>query len=145
MIKAICFDAFGTICYYNMSGIHLFPETADVLENLKNKGLKLGIISNISKLYAGFLVKKIPFEMDCVSFPQYSGTVKPNAIAFHYACSKLELKPQEVLMVGDSYNNDYMGAKNAGLKALFLDTKCCNKTHESISTLKEVTDYELFI
>ncbi len=145
MIKAVCFDAFGTICYFSMGRIVMFDETALVFAELKKKGYKVGIISNINRLYGGFLLKSLPFKPDCFSVPYLSKAVKPKAGAFLYAAEELKLEPQQILMIGDSYKNDYIGAKNIGMNALFLDVNKENKTIEAIENIKEVLNNELFI
>ncbi len=145
MIKAVCFDAFGTICYVSLGRIVMFDETKEVFEMLKNRGLKVGVISNINRLYGGFLYNALPFKPDCFSVPYLSGGDKPDVLAFEYAAKELGLKPEEILMIGDCYRNDYQGAKNAGMQALFLDVRGENRTIESIANIKEVLDHEYLV
>lgn len=145
MIRAVCFDAFGTICYFSLGRIILYDETPEVFNALKAQGYKVGVISNINKIYGNTLLKQLPFEPDCVSFPYLSGAVKPEPEAFAFACRKLGLEPAEILMVGDSYNNDYIGAREFGMNALYLDTRGYNKTIEAITNIKEVIDHEFLV
>ena len=46
---------------------------------------------------------------------------KPDKNAYLMACGNS--KPSDTLMVGDSYEFDFLGPKNAGLNALLLDKK----------------------
>ena len=41
---------------------------------------------------------------------------KPSALPFKHALELLNLKPEQVLMVGDSKNRDIVGAKRVGMK-----------------------------
>ncbi len=145
MIKAVCFDAFGTICYYSMGRIILFDETAHVFEMLRERGYKIGVISNISRVFAGFLERALPFKPDSFSAPYLSGNPKPHKSAFLYAANELELQPNEILMIGDSYNNDYLGAKNVGMDALYLDAYDDKRTIESITNIKELLDHDFLV
>ena len=44
---------------------------------------------------------------------------KPSAKAFDKILKKLDLNPEEVLMVGDSLDKDIQGAKEIGMKTCF--------------------------
>ncbi len=55
-----------------------------------------------------------------------AGVEKPNRKIFELALQKLNLLPCEVLMIGDSYERDYLGAKAAGIKALLYDKNNSN-------------------
>ncbi len=145
MIKAICFDAFGTICDFSMGGIVVYDETTDIFNTLRKNGYKVGIISNINRMFGEILIKKLPFSPDCFSAPYLSGSHKPDIGAFAYAANELNLPASEILMIGDSFNNDYMGAKNAGMSALFLDTRGTDKTIESITNINEVINHDYLV
>ena len=47
-----------------------------------------------------------------------TGKRKPHHLPFINAIKKLELKPQEILMVGDSLSRDMAGAKALGMKTI---------------------------
>jgi putative hydrolase of the HAD superfamily len=69
---------------------------------------------------------------------------KPHLAIFQNALSKLQGEPDEALHVGDSYEGDVVGARNAGMHALFLLRQGASppvKDAPIISTLREVLPY----
>ena len=91
----------------------------DFLEYLKNKGIRTGVISNIS--YASSVVAErinrlLPensFEF-IITSSNYIFR-KPNKRIFDLALEKAGLEPDEVWYIGDQYECDVKGALNAGL------------------------------
>jgi putative hydrolase of the HAD superfamily len=47
-----------------------------------------------------------------------TGEQKPSEKPFRFALDKLNLYPEEVLFVGDSFTRDIMGAKKLGMNTL---------------------------
>ncbi len=60
------------------------------------------------------------------------GIQKPQPGIFEVALSKNNLRPEDVLMIGDSYGSDIMGAKNAGIDQLWI----CADADEREATYK---------
>ena len=91
----------------------------DFLEYLKNKGIRTGVISNIS--YASSVVAErinrlLPenaFEF-IITSSNYIFR-KPNKRIFDLALEKAGLETEEVWYIGDQYECDVKGALNAGL------------------------------
>ena len=91
----------------------------DFLGYLKNKGVRTGVISNIS--YASSVVAErinrlLPensFEF-IITSSNYIFR-KPNKRIFDLALEKARLEPDEVWYIGDQYECDVKGALNAGL------------------------------
>ncbi|MBR6766455.1 MAG: YjjG family noncanonical pyrimidine nucleotidase [Clostridia bacterium] len=54
---------------------------------------------------------------------QEVGISKPNPGIFQYALERLGLKPEEVIMIGDSPSSDILGANNAGIDACWYNPK----------------------
>lgn len=105
--------------------IVLFPEMAELFEKLSERNLLLGVLTNgpaehqwkkINKLG---LAKWIPEENMFVS--EEIGRSKPDIEAFRYIESKLGLDGSKTVFIGDSFENDVIGAKNAGWKAIWLN------------------------
>ncbi|EHJ09099.1 HAD family hydrolase [Staphylococcus simiae] len=51
---------------------------------------------------------------------QNIGYEKPNPQAFLYVTSKLNVDPRDCLFIGDSFNNDILGALNVNMSAIWL-------------------------
>lgn len=101
--------------------IHPFPNISETLIFLKNKGLKLGIVSNGSK----FLLKKRfgPYLklFDVLVDSKSIGVWKPSPIPIYYALKKLNLTVNEVIYVGDTLV-DLLAAKNAKIRIILVKT-----------------------
>lgn len=98
----------------------LFPETAEILAHLRACGLKLGICSNLAQPYAAPLRSLLPIEMDEYVWSFEVGAIKPDPIIYQAACDALKVKPEEILMVGDTYNADCLGPRRFGMQAVHL-------------------------
>ncbi len=91
----------------------------DFLGYLKNKGIRTGVISNISyapSVVAERINRLLPenaFEF-IITSSNYIFR-KPNKRIFDLALEKAGLEPDEVWYIGDQYECDVKGALNAGL------------------------------
>lgn len=90
-----------------------------LLAFLYRKGIRTGVISNIS--YAGKVVENRINEMiptnhfeSIIASSEYMYR-KPNRRIFELALEKAELSASEVWYIGDQYECDIVGARNAGL------------------------------
>lgn len=120
----------------------VFPETIPVLEQLK--GFRMGIISNgpvadqTYKLEKNGLIR----YFDTVVISEAVGYSKPEKEIFDAALQKAGQIPSGSIFIGDSYENDYLGGKNAGMKAIWLDRKKSPNPAgcESVHSLVELID-----
>lgn len=121
------FDAFFDLVYEKFRGAQgwmLFPETLDVLNQLKNLGLKLGIISNFdSRIYPVLESLNIRNFFDAVIISSEVGYAKPSHEIFAAAVQALAVPAAEILMVGDSPEDDIDAAARCGLKAVLIDRR----------------------
>lgn len=91
----------------------------DFLNFLYAQGIRTGVISNIT--YDGELVKeRITTMLSDHEFEFIIATSdymfrKPNRRIFELALEKADLRPEEVWYIGDNYECDVVGARNAGL------------------------------
>ena len=51
-----------------------------------------------------------------------AGQEKPNSAIFRLALKKLNMVPREVIMIGDSFDKDVLGALRLGIPAYLLET-----------------------
>jgi len=62
-------------------------------------------------------------HIDSFSFiitPEDTGTMKPSKTYYELALKKLKVKPEEAIVVGDSYQRDLAPAKTLGIKTVLL-------------------------
>ena len=67
---------------------------------------------------------------------------KPSLEFFQAVINKLQLSPRETVMIGNDYEKDIAGAKNAGLKTVFITSKRGYYPHADykISSFWELAD-----
>jgi HAD superfamily hydrolase (TIGR01549 family) len=103
--------------------IHYFPEIKKFIESLA-KEYKLGIVSNTH------FSKLISYHLDKMEIrPYFSGIFtsvefgkrKPSPDIFKNAVLKMNSQQQETVFIGDSYYDDYLGAKQASLRPILID------------------------
>ena len=100
----------------------IFPETKEVLSNLKEKNYRLGIISNFdSRVYDVMRNLEINEFFDKFVISSEAGHAKPDPNIFHIALHKMGADPKECLHVGDNIYNDFHGPRALGIQALLLD------------------------
>jgi len=118
-----------------------FPEVKEVLSELKQRGLKIGLISNGYEEEIHIILEKANLEnaaFDIIIGVDTIKKVKPNPDIFRYAISKLDVKPEETVFVGDNVEADYKGAENAGIHALLVDRT--EKRQSDIKTIKNLRE-----
>lgn len=100
---------------------HLFDDTEFVLEQLSKK-YDLYLISNIATPY-----KECFYNLGLdkwIKDPIFScdvGFSKPDPQIYDIAIKKSGLRPNQLIMIGDSVKSDYEGALNCGIKAILKD------------------------
>ena len=129
--------------WWDYANARLYPEVRKVLQRLRKSGFKLGVVTNGLKSDADKLLPQVGLTdaFDIVVVTDSVGKMKPDKEIFLYALEKLDIKSHEALFIGDQIEEDYNGAKNAGIKALFIDRE--NKTAKNadkIQSLEEIFD-----
>ena len=120
----------------------LYPEVKDVLSELKQRGLKIGLISTAYEEEINLILGKACLgkaAFDIIVGVDTIKKAKPNPGIFKYAINKLNVKPEEAVFIGDNIEADYKGAQNAGIQALLLDRTGRNQNDlRIIKDLKEI-------
>ena len=116
-----CFDAiyehFATPAPW-----HLFDDVLPALAALKARGLKLAVISNWDGRLRPLLHElRLDVHFDAFAISHETGCTKPAPEIFQRAAAELDVPPARVLHVGDSADEDVVGARAAGMSAALLD------------------------
>jgi len=101
----------------------LRPGIADVLDTLKERGLKLGLAANQPAKALGLLAEHgigHYFGNDGIS--GVYGFHKPDVRLFLRACQDLGFEPAECIMVGDRIDNDVFPARLLGMRTVRIRT-----------------------
>ena len=95
-----------------------------VLKEIKNMGIKTGLITNGTPELQYFKIKSLDME-DCFDEVIVSGETpyeKPDARIFQLMAEKLEIEANEMLYIGDHPLNDIDGSRNAGCIPVWVKT-----------------------
>ena len=95
------------------------PET---LTELRRRGLRLGIVSNIDRDQLEHLGELAGLDgyFDWLLSSEQAGSCKPHRRIFEQALERAGCAPAEALFVGDSLSQDIAGANRAGLRSVLL-------------------------
>ena len=104
-----------------------------VIKQLSQK-YQLGVVSNgyTDVQYRKLEAMGLRDLFSCIVLSEEFGIRKPDPRIFHQAALLLHMQPQECLYVGDSYINDVIGAKNAGMQACWLNRESVTVPDEKI-------------
>jgi len=98
----------------------LFDDAIPVLDHLRERGLKLGIVSNTGRDVDAFLAHhKLP--IDAALSSKIHGKVKPHPTIFQAVLDRLGVEAAHAAMVGDSHEDDLEGARGLGMQAFLVD------------------------
>ena len=110
-----------------MKYITLEAKAVEVVAELKRSGFRLALVSNMmlpGKLLAAKLEEAgILSYFDPIIISSEVGFIKPHPEIFYRALRESGLSPAEVVFVGDTYDQDIMGAKRVGLKTVWLNSR----------------------
>lgn len=99
----------------------LYPDAIETVKALRKKNIITGIVSNWdSRLFTICRGMKIEPLFDFILASAVIGFAKPDPRIFERALMSAGVNPGEALHVGDSLENDYSGAKHAGLNAVLI-------------------------
>ena len=110
---------------YRAKYFTLFPGAIEVLRSLRERGVKLGIVTNgLSETHREKIaLLQISEYFDAIFLSDEVGMVKPDPLLFAHACRTLGGAPAHAAMVGDRYERDVHGAMEAGLYTIWLNVR----------------------
>jgi putative hydrolase of the HAD superfamily len=123
----------------------LYDDVAPALDELKKRGLILGLISNVDRdinsLYEGL---GLPGWLQLKITSQDVGFNKPQPQIFRAALEQAKVKPEEAIYVGDQYEIDVLGANGVGMRGILIDRHDFSpeiSDSPRLRRLTELTDY----
>ena len=122
----------------------LFPGLLEFLDELKAQGKKIYILSNAQASYTWPEIQffKLDEIMDDILMSPDYGCMKPDRAFYEELLNRYNMDRTKTIMFGDSYENDYQGAINAGIDGLWLNEK--NGTDSKHVYLKQENCFELY-
>ncbi len=100
----------------------LYPDAEPTLTRLRDRGYLLGLVSNAPP--------DTPRVIEKLGLSKYIGTVvisgvvgysKPHPEIFRIALREAGVGPGEAVHIGDLYESDVVGARNAGIEGILVD------------------------
>ena len=106
-------------------GCEAYPDSQPALAALRSRRLKVGLLSNTILPGRAHTEDLARFGLlryfDDLVYSSDAGLWKPRPEVFDHALSRLGLRPEQALFVGDKPEYDVLGAHNAGLRAALID------------------------
>jgi putative hydrolase of the HAD superfamily len=99
-----------------------FSEVRETLEQLRARGLRLGILSNYPPHLEDTLKRHgLHGYFDFFVVSSLVGLEKPDRAIFELAIEKAGCPKEEILYLGDDLDDDIRGARNVGLDVILVD------------------------
>jgi putative hydrolase of the HAD superfamily len=130
------YDAFA-----KPSAWRIFDDVLPALQKLRAAGITLGVISNWDERLRPLLRRLgLAKFFHAVVVSCDVGHSKPSPLIFREAARALQLPPEAILHVGDSFAMDVRGARAAGFLALHLHRGTARMTGYRIAKLTDLLD-----
>jgi ribulose-1,5-bisphosphate 5-phosphatase len=97
----------------------IYEDALPVLDELRARGLKLGLVSNTGRDLEAFVAHH-RLDVDAVIGSGAFGRTKPHPTIFRAILEELQVEPADASMIGDSPEDDIEGAHAAGIEQAFL-------------------------
>ena len=116
----------------------VYEDVAPALESFRTRGLKLAVISNWDERLRPLLTQMglAPY-FETIVISAELRFHKPDRAIFDHAASALQTPSGKILHVGDSMEEDFIGAKAAGFHAAFLER---DRPSAAVSSLADLID-----
>ena len=112
----------------------LYEDVLPVLELLRQRGVKIGLVSNTSRDLSAF-VDHFKLPVDAWVWSGRHGKVKPSPTIFMAVLDELGVAPEAAVMVGDSLEDDVEGARALGMRAYLVDRDGRADIEDALPTL----------
>ena len=98
----------------------LYEDAEPALDDIRRRGLKIGLLSNSSRSLEEFVVHH-GLPADAVLTSGAHGKTKPHESIFRAVLDLLDVPAAEAAMVGDTLHDDIEGALAVGMRAVLVD------------------------
>ena len=105
------------------SNARLVPGVRQLLDALRGR-VKIGVVTNGPSARQRGKLERFgirPGELDALAIAEEVGTTKPAHAIFAFALARLGVAPARATMIGDSWENDVLGALGSGMAVVWLN------------------------
>jgi len=120
----------------------LFPDAAQTLTSLRTSGLKLGLITNGSVRMQSRKLECLGLAplFDTILISDAEGVSKPDRRIFYRALERLHTSPAHGVFVGDHPDVDMVGARGAGMRAVWRRDPMVSGAVDADAVIEELGD-----
>lgn len=123
--------------------IGIYPDVIEVLEEFRNRGLRLIVVTNARREFADLELEKTNighyFERVFSSTSDF-GLIKKTASLYQKVCSICGVSPEEMIHVGDDRCFDFEVPNKLGIRSFYLDRTCEHSGDHVVHSLRELRD-----
>ncbi|MCY4015389.1 MAG: HAD family hydrolase [Gammaproteobacteria bacterium] len=105
------------------SNARLVPGVRELLDALRGR-VKIGVVTNGPSTRQRRKLERFgirPGDLDALAISEEVGATKPAKAVFAFALARLGVAPARATMIGDSWENDVLGALGSGMAAVWLN------------------------
>ncbi|MFP4013113.1 MAG: HAD-IA family hydrolase [Chitinispirillaceae bacterium] len=120
----------------------VYPDVRPTLEELGNRNIVTGVIANWdSRLFSVCRNLDLEKYFQFIFASSVAGSAKPSAEIFNQAVRRSEIALEQSIHVGDSVENDFKGARAAGMDVLIIDRKgTVDRKYASVPTIRSLEE-----
>jgi putative hydrolase of the HAD superfamily len=120
----------------------LFPETPEVLRELERQGYRIGVLTNGNSFQQNrkLDVAGVRLFADLAVVAGDEPIQKPDPQLFRWLAERLCVAPENCVFVGDHPINDIQGALDAGMRAVFLNSRQLDEHPDGVPEIAQLRD-----
>ncbi len=118
-----------------------YPHTQETLRTLRDRGFRLGLLSNLAEFVEGTLREtrlERYFDVVGLSYKMHLG--KPDPRAFQWVLDRMDLPADSVVMVGDNWELDVAPAIDMGLKGIQILRPWRKPGGQNVTSIEQLLD-----
>jgi HAD superfamily hydrolase (TIGR01509 family) len=107
-------------CYWTsfIENMNRNEEVFNFIQNCHKSNMSICAVSDMQTIFQNRKLAKLGYANFALVTSEEVGVEKPNKSIFLHALNKINLKSNQVIMIGDDYEKDILGARNIGIKAI---------------------------
>ncbi|MCY3811643.1 MAG: HAD family hydrolase [Gammaproteobacteria bacterium] len=116
-------QAAAAYAHAQQSNARLVPGVRELLDVLRGR-VKIGVVTNGPSARQRGKLERFgirPDDLDALAISEEVGATKPDPAIFAFALTRLGVAPPRATMIGDSWENDVLGALGSGMAAVWLN------------------------
>ncbi len=118
-----------------------------LLLELRKRGLKTAIVSNnlVDEQMDKLRHCELAHLLDSLTISEEAGYTKPDVRIFQTALDRLGCRSEEVVIIGDSWENDILGGRAAGIRGIWYNCYSTQIPDETVPEIQSLEDFRRVI